>query len=379
MQKISPHPDKFGFYQVGSRKTYSKVQAIEWQKQSGKFAPWNFNNEAFAVYDWHTEPSTELWDLYKHRAQQIRQSYDYCVIFYSGGSDSDNLLSAWIDADCKIDEIVTFNYYSGSNDQMSYMNAEVTKVAIPKIQELSKNTKFKYRLIDISKDIIDLIRNHADDYAYMLTHYLSPNNHAKFSWRRRINDYNQLINQGKTVCFVWGSEKPSLGYDGRYFVEFLDIIDNCVDPFAQSNFVNGYYDELFYWTPDFPEICAKQAYVLMRFCTNIHDTRFYQILPTRYGYNTKLRKFLTADAVKQIIYPRWNPNTFCDGKPKSIVWSDRDAWFLTSNLPEKDIYIDIATKLLTNIDPYWLNCPHDISQGLKAHRSPRFYLNQVDQ
>ena len=50
-------PAKFGYYTVGDLKTYSKIEAIEWQERFGKFPVWNFNKEIFDNCNWHIEPS----------------------------------------------------------------------------------------------------------------------------------------------------------------------------------------------------------------------------------------------------------------------------------------------------------------------------------
>lgn len=39
--------DKFGFYQVGKFKTYSKVEAIELSNATAQPVHWNFNDEEF--------------------------------------------------------------------------------------------------------------------------------------------------------------------------------------------------------------------------------------------------------------------------------------------------------------------------------------------
>jgi hypothetical protein len=374
--QVFPHPDKFGYYQIGDRKTYSKIEALEWQRSSGHFPEWYFNRQVFDHMDWFIEPSVDLWTMYQARARQIRETYDYCVIFYSGGSDSHNLLSAWLDAGCKVDEIATFHYYAGSNNQQSFMNAEVTNVAIPTAQTLAKQYEFKHRLIDISQDIVDLVNTNWLDYKYLITNCVSPNNHAKINWRRDIKDYADMIAIGKRVCFIWGSEKPQIFYDGRFYTQFFDVIDNCVGPYAQNNFVNGYYDELFYWTPDFSEIVCKQAHVIKRFCESINDPQYYQSSPTRFGYNTVLKKYLTADAVKQVIYPKWDPGTFCDGKTRSIIWSDRDHWFIHGNIGETAKFRQLSKSLMQDIDPYWLNDPTDPLKGIKAHASQKYYLSR---
>jgi len=371
---IIPNPEKFGFYQIGTEKTYSKIHALELQKKLNKFPHWNFNDEIFSKFDWNKEPNINLWDLYKLRAKQIRESYDYCVLFYSGGSDSHNLLSAWIESDCKIDEIATFHYYSGSKNKHSFMNAEVTRVAIPYVEELAKIHKFKYRLIDISTDIIKVVQDYNADYKYLITSHVSPNNHAKVMWRETINDYRDLISKGKSICFVWGAEKPFIGFDGRFYTQFIDTFDNCTGPYAQINFDKGYYDELFYQTPDMPEIVCKQSHIIKQFCQQVHDTKFYQTLPTKFGYNPTLKQFVSVNTVKQLLYPNWNPLTFCDGKTRSVVWSDRDRWFIEGNLIESKKYKNLTQAMFENIDPYWLNDVNDISAGLKAHVSTRYYL-----
>jgi len=371
---IIPHPDKFGYYQVGKRKTYSKVEAVEWQRSTGQWPSWNFNDEIYKSFDWTREPDVDLWSLYKQRAREIREAYDYCVIFYSGGSDSHNLLSAWIDADCKLDEIATFHYYEGSKNPLSFMNAEVTLAALPLVQELAKTNDFKFRMIDMSQDIIDLVQNHADDYRYIISKNASPNNHAKIRWRESIKDYQNRIVAGQKVCFIWGSDKPMMGYDGRYFVRFMDVIDNCVAPYCQHNFNQGYFDELFYWTPDMPEIVCKQSHIIRKFCTTIHDDTWYQDQFTEFGYNPVIRKYLTPESIKKIIYPRWNPATFCDGKSKSFVWSDRDAWFIQGNLEASQKWRNISRKFMHDLDPSWLNDPKDYLKGIKSHCSPNYYI-----
>ena len=49
--------------------------------------------------------------------------------------------------------------------------------------------------------------------------------------------------------------------NGWYFA-FNDILDNCVNPFVQQRYNDGWYDELFYWSPDYPEIVIKQAHTV---------------------------------------------------------------------------------------------------------------------
>ena len=97
--------DKFGYYSVGDIKTFSKIEAIELGKKIKRWPRWDFNDSIFGHYDWTTPSSLSLKELYRRRAQQIREKYDYVVIWYSGGADSFNVLDSFLSNGIKVDEI----------------------------------------------------------------------------------------------------------------------------------------------------------------------------------------------------------------------------------------------------------------------------------
>ena len=276
---INIHPDKFGFYTVGDYKTYSKIEAIQLSKTTAEPSVWHFNDEVFSAANWTQDPPIDLLELYKARARQIRDAYDYIVLFYSGGSDSDNILKAWIDAGCKIDEILSFNSYKGSDDPQSFMNAEITNVVLPRIQELkAQNIDFLFRSLDMSELNLEIInKNSQFEYEYEMNFTLSPNNAARIFLRERIKDYVDKIASGKRLCFVWGIDKPYVFFDGqKYYFQFRDVVDTCVNPYVQKKYKQGWYDELFYWSPDAPLIPIKAAHIIKRFVTTCHDSKYYQ-------------------------------------------------------------------------------------------------------
>ena len=373
-------PDKFGFYTVGDIKTYSKIEALELQKRTGHFPQWNFNNEIFSQQDWTIEPSLDLWEIYKQRARQIRESYDYVVLMYSGGSDSHNLISAWLEADCKIDEIATQWNYAGTNDKQSFWNDEITTVALPIVEALKNHgLEFKFRLLDVSQDTQDIVINtHSDDYRYLANNAFGPNNYAKNLWRERIREYLDIIASGKKLCFLWGSEKPIFYWDQKYYLVFQDLIDNCVNTFTQLNYNQGWYDELFYWTPDLPMLPIKQAHVIKRFVETIHDPQFYQTGRTRYGYNKKLDAYLTERAIKLVLYPRWDDNTFISpsGKTYSTMLSKRDTWLIDGNTEAAGLYKNILCQLQKSVDTYWLNDNQTVLSGIKNCITQRYYIER---
>jgi hypothetical protein len=82
------YQDKLGVYRVGDLKFYSKLQAIEMSTKTGIHLHWDFNEAVFDSYDWTVEPKDSLVELYRQRAQQLRNKYDYIILAYSGGADS---------------------------------------------------------------------------------------------------------------------------------------------------------------------------------------------------------------------------------------------------------------------------------------------------
>ena len=100
--------DRYGYYTVGSYKTYSKVEALEYHAQNKHAVQWHYNPEVYNNFDWTVEPPGSLDNWYRARALQIREQYDYLVIWYSGGADSDNILNTFVKNNIFIDEIASY-------------------------------------------------------------------------------------------------------------------------------------------------------------------------------------------------------------------------------------------------------------------------------
>ena len=355
MMSIIFSPDKFGYYQVDTLDTkfttYSKFEAFEHKKQQSSIS-WNFNDDIYSSLNWTKEPQTDLWELYKQRARQIREAYDYVVIWYSGGSDSHNMLLAWIDAGLKIDEIATTWNYEATGDKQNHQNAEITNVVLPDVQKLKDSGfDFKFRLVDISQLCVDLFSLWKNDFEYNVNFHFSPNNPAKHIIRDKVQDYKDLIASGKKVAFVWGKEKPRIKtYEGKYYFQFLDNVDNCVGPYTQRRYHQGWYDELFYWSPDFPLIPIKQAHIVKNYVKN-NDI----------SINDELLKYL--------LYPKWSNSIFNNGKTSSFTYSARDEWFLKSNLDNLKKFHSVTDYYFNNINP-----KDTIRKKIKPVFSKRYWL-----
>ena len=83
--------DRLGYYRVGWKKFYNKTLALLESNKTGYKIDWVFNNDIYGKIDW-TLPVLESLDLlYALRARQLREKYDYLVLYFSGGADSTNI------------------------------------------------------------------------------------------------------------------------------------------------------------------------------------------------------------------------------------------------------------------------------------------------
>jgi hypothetical protein len=378
--------DHFGYYKVGEYKTFSKMDAILLHDKTGMMPHWNFNDEIFALYDWTIEPKQSLKEFYRQRAQQIRDKYDYLVLFYSGGADSTNILQTFINNNIKLDEVAQFYSYEGDKDYDSNFNAEVVRVAIPwtrKIISANRNTYINHRIIDQSNLIEEIytLPEIKFDFLYQQNTCLSPNNFSRAYLRKLIKDYKDIIAKGKKLCFIWGSEKPRLYQIGnRYCTKFLDMIDNCVSPLIQQQNFPGYYDELFYWSPDFAMGIIKQAHALLSGLKNLplNDT-FFSSEKTPFGSIMREGKtwHLRDHGVHTLLYEGWDVNTFSVGKKRSPILSSRDDWYLKKNSGSNLRYLSAIEKLdkilSTKANSFWKNGA-DISEGIKCCQTRPYFL-----
>tara|TARA_R110000868_G_C10955616_1_gene768061 strand:+ start:2293 stop:3456 length:1164 start_codon:yes stop_codon:yes gene_type:complete len=387
MNILGNNKDKFGFYQIGNFKTYSKVESIELHKHTGIHPHWNFNEDVFSKYNWMIEPTETIEELYKKRAQQLRNDYDYIVLFYSGGADSDNVLDTFTKNNIKLDEVASMNYLRADSDPMSMFNAEQTLVAHPKIKSLHQSgITFKHRSIDMSDITVDIIDNshYSTNRAYYHSSHFGTNHLAKSYIRETVSDYKKLIEQGKKVVFLWGSEKPRLYQEnGRYCIKFLDLLDSGVSPRTQLLNREEEYDEAFYWSPDSTDIICKQGHILKRFFEqhNIYkqDKYYSETLIKLPGIEHIFANKNTEDGlsyrslINLLIYPGYDPKTFTVGKPTSVIVSKRDTVFNNDNYYRTQL--DKLCSHLGQLNPYWHNDPSNIHKGLKLCISPAYFLH----
>ena len=139
--------NKFGYYSAGDKIFYNRVDALLHHEQTGIFPDWKFHDDVFGAYNWTVEPTLSLNDLYKTRAQQLRDKYDYIVLFFSGGADSTNVLDTFVNNKIHLDEVVTYHNSGVAKELSSPLLKELKWATYPYIKKILKsNPSIKYRL-----------------------------------------------------------------------------------------------------------------------------------------------------------------------------------------------------------------------------------------
>lgn len=381
---INYSADKLGYYQVGDFKTYQKHRAIEYSRLHGGFPEWHFNDLEYSNLDWKSCPTTSLEDLYRHRAEQLRNRYDYLVLFYSGGSDSQNILDICLKYNIIIDEIVCCHSLEGDGSTQAYFNAEIFNVAIPflhKIKSTIPHTKITF--IDQTQAILSDFTDSEWFWSHNMA--LTPNCVVRSKIREWHPHFKQLIDNGTKVGFVWGRDKPKLFLDEnkRFYTLFDDNNDNNTSAYSQNQ--SGWYDEFFYQDPASTDIIVRQCHEIVNriledsipdsYCINE-----FIVSTTEYG-TTKSGKKISNNGIACMLYPSWKETTFSNGKNPSMIYGARDRWFF-QDYSESNAYknwkqgIDKLERFLKNIkqhEYYWLNTD-DMFDNIVGCRTKRYYI-----
>jgi len=345
-QEITKH----GYYQVNGIKTLSKFEAFKFADGNIDRIEFIYNDALMDQQDWTKEPEENIYELYTERARQLRNKYDYLVLLYSGGIDSHTILESFLNNSIHLDEICTFTNSKVENKTGKF-NQEVFNSAIPFVSSLDLDRlKTKFRLFDVS----DLIINQYQDEFHFEHHHLynqGPGNNWSSAVRShvlksKIQDHLKLTEQGKTVCYIWGFDKPTLTFENnKYFVRFADnSIDLNMRQYINrktliSKFAN-FYDEPFYICKEFPKISIKQGHLLFNLIKTIKTTdpilKSQDEIPTTGPFIVHHRaeyfRFLPKKIVDGTIYPRASLSQFGDDKTKgSIILTAKDDWFNRSN------------------------------------------------
>ena len=231
----------------------NKFQAI--QAADGKISEISFKGfspEFFSDKYWKQEPQLPYEELLKERALQLRDTYSYIRMMYSGGADSTTMLNTFLRNGIHIDEINSYRF-SLDNNFNNTSNIEINNHVIPYFNELRKQIpKTKFTVADYGKEYFEPIINE-DWFSLRSTTAL-----------RYFHDYN-LLDNVTNFCNLYGELTPKLTfYNNKWYAIFTDSV------FREYLVLKNL--EFFYSSSDLPSLNAKQTYILKNYCKNNNIT-----------------------------------------------------------------------------------------------------------
>lgn len=296
------------------------------------------NLTSFKNWDWLTEPTESFKELCKQRALQIRQSYDYVIVYHSGGSDSTTVLNSFLDNNIHVDEIITC-YYENVNSP----NVDGKKSIFDLKQ---KNFKGIYNRVNITFDsLVNYYKKEnllEDGSNIQFAHFMPAIQRYNIKYLEQYG-FAKPMNRKEKTAHVVGVGEPKIVRKENKFYSRLDL-KIC---FMASSFHENTY---FFTTNDFPKLHIKQSYMVAK---DMKENN-------KYVSNIKRMKRLIRDVYNPLISP--TPIMFGDVKNKlNNIEPYSDIHVLLNSYSKeddkfKDLYINSSLKdsfkRLNNINNY---------------------------
>lgn len=344
-----------GFYQVGNEIFNFKFNALEYATRTQQSVTWNFNNEVFKAVDWKTPLNIDLRILYRQRAQQLRDKYDYLVLSFSGGSDSTTILKSFINNGIHLDEIIcdwpvkhTSNF-KVSTDPDPFNHISEWALAIkPMLEYISfHHPNIKITQIDSTEKL--LVED--NEHAFTISHMGPYNSTRRYrDIAKRISDIKQTKDN---AAVIMGCDKPQIHIEKNVI---------CTQFFDQHAFFKTSWDlhprtvEYFYWTPDFPEIVREQCHAIYQhLLSNPGLVKFFDY--TMRSVNKEqfqIDNRIKDNIVRQVIYPDWDLNIFQADKAESLVYSRQHSWIMKERTVALEAWENVLQARTNLIDPKYL-------------------------
>ncbi len=327
----------YGIYRVGNQQFVNKSEALYHASLTKQEVKWDFHNSVYGKIDWTKRPAGTLREMYRLRAQQIRDQYDYVVVYFGGGADSWTALHSFLSNGIHVDEIFT---------RWAFIEEEYNKVDDLSISQRNLHSEFKYATLPVLKEIEKrypktkiVIHDYSDGYTKEIDetlfqqggHYTTLGTFHRFSAKSPMEQ--QAAAENKSVAIVHGFDKTQVYQSGENFYSYF------VDRIAGTDIDPERSVEPFFWSRDLPEIAVMQA----------HDLKIYFEMHPDQDPNRFDRKRYCS-----VCYPDWNNDTFQVGKPLGgEIWAS-ESWVANYNSRYVDSWKWALNQYMSKIDERFL-------------------------
>jgi len=247
-------------WKVNGETFTNKLHAKLASKRLDKDIHFDLYDSKFLDFDWAYDDPESFESILARRCKQLRDTHKYIRLFYSGGHDSHTMLLSFLQSNTHVDEIVIniYSYWQTSKTEHvdDYtrnhpLNREQFRAAIPFIKKISSTIpKTKITIETLTGDYL----NSNEGFGDTLQQNTMDITVDKMLHRKMLFGEDKI--QG--AINLLGAEKPRLKrVDGRYYWF-------CVDSNLVSINSHGTESEMFYITPDMPELHRKQCHMMLR-------------------------------------------------------------------------------------------------------------------
>lgn len=323
---------KLGYYLVNNEIYYNKYHALLEASRTNQQVRWFFNEDKFVSFPWSVEPEESLTELYRQRAMDLREQYDYIRVEASGGSDSTTVIFSFLLNGIHLDEVVFRYPKGGDRDVVGNVQdfrsentlSEWQFATQPLLDWVATNyPAVKITVYDYTDALIQEADSKDESWVFRTRHYLQPGHINKYQANGAV-DHKRLAEQNLRICILWGVDKPKVTVkDGKFFLYFHD------GQASHSDQAIGEYpnitNEFFYWSPDACRLLAKQAHTIKNWFEQPEHANMQNIL--NWPNSNFAGRTIYEQIVKAVIYPTYDLTTFQTNKPTNNIWNEMDYWF----------------------------------------------------
>lgn len=342
----------YGLYHVGDNIYAHKLEALYNGSKTNTPVTWDFNNSVYSKLDWTRRPAGTLAEMYRDRAQQLRDKHDYLVVQFSGGMDSWTVLHSFLSNGIHVDEVYTRwprverNYKDATNTDFdeSNLGSEFEYSVLPVLEYVSKNFPRTHIVIDDYSDALS-VDEYAEKFNISPSHTLT----AYIKFNRRSEKEIEQERKNKSVGIILGCDKVSVAaQDGNFYAYFADIATGGIDP-ARTY-------ELFFWSAEFPEIPILQSHYLKDYYTVNATNRLYR------------------EVYRTVCCPDYDANTFQVNKYLGSMIFQSNNWIYKHNARYFKSWMWSMNQYYNGIDERYISKVNGIRVGLTGLCSPRYLV-----
>ena len=384
-QDLSPelarNSSRLGRWVVNNDKVFfSKTEALVYCTETDTSdLRYEFENDVFDSIDWSQEPPEDLETLYRRRAEQLRDTYDYVLLAYSGGSDSTNMLRAFVDNRIYPDEVQSSVVAGNGFSENFNTNIEITEnIDIIKDYVLANGIKYtQHNMYPLYEKLFD-----DPEWVYKYENFRA-SAVCKAVVASSDDQYRELVQQGKKCCIIEALEKPNLRLiNNKFYSFFLDSqLSRRGNYQAMHNLdFDGLTFERFYVSGDMPELTIKQTHVMADYFRANQNKNLHDNLNFGFRENSHVDyKDLCIDVLyRKDVFDR--RSRFSLNKPDSGVYGYRDEWLwaLPDHDKRKQNLINGFKLASTKIAPKWFNKNNFIYDFVGCPSKMHYIKNLID-